>query len=80
LYHTSNDQAAPARQQASTAFDQLRYNLFEKRFAIYNTARELIALLGLHLLALADALHLRAFASSISSTRFWFACHPSMNA
>jgi hypothetical protein len=37
-------QADTAKQQANTAFDQLRYNLFEKRFAIYNTARELIAL------------------------------------
>jgi hypothetical protein len=36
-------QARIAQQQANTTFDQLRYNLFEKRFAIYNTARELIA-------------------------------------
>jgi hypothetical protein len=40
----AQQQADTARQQANTAFDQLRYNLFEKRFAIYNTARELIAL------------------------------------
>jgi type II secretory pathway pseudopilin PulG len=40
----AQQQADTAKQQASTAFDQLRYNLFEKRFALYNTARELIAL------------------------------------
>jgi type II secretory pathway pseudopilin PulG len=40
----AQQQADTAKQQATTAFDQLRYNLFEKRFAIYNTARELVAL------------------------------------
>jgi type II secretory pathway pseudopilin PulG len=40
----AQQQAETAKQQANTAFDQLRYNLFEKRFAIYNTARELVAL------------------------------------
>ena len=40
----AQQQADTAKQQANTAFDQLRYNLFEKRFAIYNTARELVAL------------------------------------
>ena len=40
----AQQQADTAKQQANIAFDQLRYNLFEKRFAIYNTARELVAL------------------------------------
>jgi type II secretory pathway pseudopilin PulG len=40
----AQQQADTAKQQANTAFDQLRYNLFEKRFAIYNTSRELVAL------------------------------------
>jgi type II secretory pathway pseudopilin PulG len=40
----AQQQAETAKQQANTAFDQLRYNLFEKRFAIYNIARELVAL------------------------------------
>lgn len=40
----AQQQADTAKQQANTAFDQLRLNLFEKRYAIYNTARELIAL------------------------------------
>ncbi len=39
----AQQQAATAKQQANTTFDQLRYNPFDKRFAIYNTARELIA-------------------------------------
>jgi hypothetical protein len=34
-----------AKQQADTALGQLRYNLFEKRYAIYNCAMELIKLL-----------------------------------
>jgi hypothetical protein len=33
-----------AQQQADTAVDQLRYNLFEKRYAIYAAAREAIAI------------------------------------
>jgi signal transduction histidine kinase len=40
----AQQQADTAKQQANTAFDQLRFNLFEKRFALYNTVRELIAL------------------------------------
>jgi hypothetical protein len=40
----AQQQAETAMQQANTSFDQLRLNLFEKRYAIYNTARELIAL------------------------------------
>jgi hypothetical protein len=40
----AQQQADTAKQQANTALDQLRLNLFEKRYAIYNTARELIAL------------------------------------
>jgi type II secretory pathway pseudopilin PulG len=40
----AQQQAITAKQQADTAFDQLRLNLFQKRFAIYNAARELIAL------------------------------------
>src|SRR5215468_8689136 len=31
-----------AQNQAATALDQLRYNLFEKRYAIYEDARELL--------------------------------------
>jgi hypothetical protein len=34
-----------AKQQADTALGQLRYNLFEKQYAIYNCAMELIKLL-----------------------------------
>jgi hypothetical protein len=33
-----------ARRQADTALDQLRYNLFEKRYAIYEAARRAIAI------------------------------------
>ena len=33
-----------AQQQAHTALDQLRYNLFEKRYAIYAAAREAIGI------------------------------------
>lgn len=33
-----------AQQQANTALDQLRYNLFEKRYAIYMAARNAIAI------------------------------------
>jgi type II secretory pathway pseudopilin PulG len=40
----AQQQADTAKQQANTSFDQLRLNLFEKRYAIYSTARELIAL------------------------------------
>jgi hypothetical protein len=39
----AQQQADTGKRQSNTAFDQLRFNLFEKRFAIYNTARELIA-------------------------------------
>jgi hypothetical protein len=38
----AEQQAATARQQANTALDQLRFNLFEKRYAIYNTAKDMI--------------------------------------
>ena len=38
-------QSKIAQQQADTALDQLRYNLFEKRYAIYDSAKELIKLL-----------------------------------
>ena len=38
----ASQQARTAKQQADTALDQLRYNLFEKRYAIYNTAKEMI--------------------------------------
>ncbi len=38
----SSRQAQTAQQQADTALDQLRYNLFEKRYAIYNTAKEMV--------------------------------------
>ena len=33
-----------AKQQADTALDQLRYNLFAKRYAIYEAAKELVRL------------------------------------
>lgn len=33
-----------AQQQANTALDQLRYNLFEKRYEIYEAARDAIAI------------------------------------
>src|SRR4051794_37224242 len=41
----AQQQAATARQQADTALDQLRYNLFGKRYAICNTAQEMIRFL-----------------------------------
>ena len=31
-----------ATQQAETSLDQLRYNIFEKRYAIYTSAKDLI--------------------------------------
>jgi len=34
-----------AQNQAATALDQLRYNLFEKRYAIYDDAKQLLKLL-----------------------------------
>jgi hypothetical protein len=33
-----------AQQQADTAMDQLRFNLFEKRYAVYDAIRQLMAL------------------------------------
>jgi hypothetical protein len=39
----AQQQADTAKRQANTSFDKLRFNLFDKRFAIYNTARELLA-------------------------------------
>lgn len=39
---TAELQAATAKQQADTALDRLRYDLFEKRYAIYSTAKELM--------------------------------------
>jgi hypothetical protein len=38
----AEQQAAIAQQQAKTDLDQLRHNLFERRYAIYNAAKELI--------------------------------------
>ena len=38
-------QALIAEQQASTALDQLRYNLFERRRAIYEAMKELIVMI-----------------------------------
>jgi hypothetical protein len=35
-----------AKQQAATALDQLRYNLFERRYAIYKNVQELIKFLA----------------------------------
>jgi hypothetical protein len=39
---TAELQAATAKQQADTALDRLRYDLFEKRYAIYDAAKRLI--------------------------------------
>src|SRR5271166_1108191 len=41
----SSQQARSAKQQADTALDQLRYNLFEKRYAIYKDLQQLLKLL-----------------------------------
>lgn len=38
-------QSKTAEKQAETALDQLRYNLFEKRFAIYEDVKQLLKLL-----------------------------------
>ncbi len=40
----AEQQARTAKPQADTAFDQLRYNLFEKRYAIYKDVQNLIKL------------------------------------
>ena len=42
---TAELQAEAARQQADTALDRLRYDLFEKRYAIYDAAKRLIVTL-----------------------------------
>jgi hypothetical protein len=39
-------QAKTADRQAETALDQLRYNLFERRYAIYQDVKDLIGLLA----------------------------------
>ena len=41
-YYFSSRQAQIAKQQADTALDQLRYNLFEKQYGIYETTKEMI--------------------------------------
>ncbi len=41
----ARQQADIARQQAQTALDQLRHNLFDRRYAIYNSARDLIRMM-----------------------------------
>jgi hypothetical protein len=38
----ATQQADISKQQADTALDQLRHNLFERRYQIYNTAKDLI--------------------------------------
>lgn len=43
--HFSRLQWQTANKQAETAVDQLRYNLFSKRFAIYEDIRQLLKLL-----------------------------------
>lgn len=42
---TAKLQATTAKQQPDTALDRLRYHLFEKRYAIYASAKELMRLL-----------------------------------
>ena len=39
-YRIGRGQQKIAEKQAATALDQLRYNLFEKRYAIYEAARK----------------------------------------
>jgi len=39
---TAQQQAATAKQQADTALDRLRYDLFDKRYKIYEAVKELI--------------------------------------
>src|ERR1700730_3454861 len=61
------------KRQADTALDQLRYNLFKKRYAIYVTAKELITFIvcGIGRPGF-DRRKIRQFYVTLDEARFFF--------
>jgi hypothetical protein len=64
-----------AQRQADTALDQLRYNLFEKRYAIYTAARQAIAITLAKCDQNAWPVELDALFLSFEEARFFFPDH-----
>ena len=69
----ATQQAAIAKQQAQTAHDQLRHNLFERRYAIYGKVQELIrTMLNRHHEKDFSAFELVPFIVNVREARFFF--------
>jgi hypothetical protein len=63
-----------ADRQAATALDQLRYNLFEKRYAVYTAAKELIEFTLNYSFPVSptDGVRLNRIQSTLAEARFFF--------
>lgn len=69
----ATQQVAIAKQQAQTAHDQLRHNLFERRYAIYGNTQELIrTMLSRHHEKDFSAFELAPHHVAIKEARFFF--------